>query len=388
MRSSELSVTRPVASCDLSFQLAALRVYTFRYPLTTPVKTSFGVMRDRPAVIIEAEDRDGIRGWGEVWCNFPTVGAEYRARLATMLGNDLLIGHRYDSPGAAFRALTDRTAVLAIQCGDAGSLAQTIAGIDVALWDLAARRANLPLWKLLGGAPRIGIYASGIGPDKVGETVANAYLGGFRAFKFKVGFGRARDRANLEEAFAAARDCPVMADANQGWSVAEAVAMKEILCSRKLTWLEEPIRADESEQSWQTVARELTIPLAAGENIRKESGFQDMLRQGNVAVIQPDIGKWGGFTGCLGIGRLVRRQGYRFCPHWLGGGVGLVAAMHLLAAVGGDGLMEVDVNENPLRDELMPWADWMCDGAVTLPPDPGLGAAPDLDKMRAWRIIL
>ncbi|HET8610262.1 MAG TPA: mandelate racemase/muconate lactonizing enzyme family protein [Burkholderiales bacterium] len=388
MRGGEPSAARPLSECDLSFELAALRVYAFRYPLATPVRTSFGVMQDRPAVIIEVENRDGICGWGEIWCNFPTVGAEYRARLATMLGNDLLIGHRYDSPGAVFRDLTDRTAVLAIQCGDDGSLAQTIAGIDVALWDMAARRANLPLWKLLGGAPHIGIYASGIGPDKVGETVASAYLGGFRAFKFKVGFGQTRDRANLEEAFAAARDCPVMADANQGWNVAEAMAMKEILCSRKLTWLEEPIRADESERSWQTVARELTIPLAAGENIRKESGFQEMLRQGNVAVIQPDIGKWGGFTGCLGVGRSVRRQGYRFCPHWLGGGVGLVAAMHLLAAVGGDGLMEVDVNENPLRDGLMPWADWMRDGAVALPPGSGLGAVPDLDKMRAWRIIL
>ena len=66
-------------------------------------------------------------------------------------------------------------------------------------------------------------------------------------------------------------------------------------------------------------------------------------------MIQPDMAKWGGFTRCLSVARRIRAAGLRYCPHFLGGGVGQLASAHLLAAVGGEGLLEIDANPNPLR---------------------------------------
>ena len=168
--------------------------FVFRYPVATPVKTSFGTMHDRPAVFIRIEDADGAVGWGEAWCNFPTVGAEHRARLVKEVLGPLLLGRTYDSPRAAFEEIGVRVAILALQSAETGPLAQAIAGLDIALWDLAARRAGEPLWRFLGGTDsRLQVYASGINPDRPEVAVARMRARGHRAFKLKIGFGEALD---------------------------------------------------------------------------------------------------------------------------------------------------------------------------------------------------
>ena len=130
-------------------RIMRLQVRVFRHPIARPVITSFGVMKDRPCVLVCAEDDQGVRGWGEVWCNFPSVGAEHRARLVNSVLWPMLEGRRFASPREAFAQMSAATAVLAIQSGEPGPLAQAIAGVDLALWDLVARRAGLPLWRVL-----------------------------------------------------------------------------------------------------------------------------------------------------------------------------------------------------------------------------------------------
>jgi L-alanine-DL-glutamate epimerase-like enolase superfamily enzyme len=125
--------------------------FVVRAPIAIPVRTSFGEMHERPAVFVRVTDRDGAVGWGEVWCNFPACGAEHRARLVETVLRPLLLGRSFAGPAAAFADLSQRTAVLAIQSGEPGPIAQTIAGVDLALWDLCARRAGQPLWRYLGG---------------------------------------------------------------------------------------------------------------------------------------------------------------------------------------------------------------------------------------------
>src|SRR3546814_16875627 len=87
-----------------------------------------------------------------VWCNFPGCGAEHRGRLVATVLAPLLTGRDVQDPVLEWRRLTEATRILALQSGEAGPFAQAIAGIDIALWDLAARRAGLPLWRLPGGA--------------------------------------------------------------------------------------------------------------------------------------------------------------------------------------------------------------------------------------------
>src|ERR1041384_1666678 len=145
------------------FKIRSVQAFCYRYPLTTPVVTSFGKMTSRPAVFVRVEDEDGQVGWGEAWCNFPSTGAEHRARLINEVLAPAAVGLSFTEPSQVFEKLTQGTSVLALQSGEAGPFAQAIAGIDLALWDLYAKRNKTPLWKLLGGSGgTIRVYATGI----------------------------------------------------------------------------------------------------------------------------------------------------------------------------------------------------------------------------------
>ncbi|WP_454914917.1 mandelate racemase/muconate lactonizing enzyme family protein [Xanthobacter sediminis] len=366
--------------------LRSVEAFCYRYPLATPVVTSFGRMGDRPAVLIRVEDADGVVGWGEAWCNFPPVGAEHRTRIVREILAPLMTGSTFAHPSEAFAAMTRATAVMALQSGEPGPFAQAIAGIDIALWDLHARRLGEPLWRLLGGAsPTIGVYASGINPTDAAITAARAHAAGHRAFKLKIGFDPAQDDANIAAIRAAVGDLPLAVDANQGWGRDEACRRAAQIARFDLAWLEEPLRADSPREDWRAVAAAGGPTLAAGENVAGAAAFEALLREGVVGVVQPDMAKWGGFTGCVPVGRAIREAGRRFFPHYLGGGIGLLASAHLLAGIGGDGLLEVDCNDNPLRDLLCGPAGRIVDGTVTLSEAPGLGFTPDLAALAAWR---
>ncbi len=366
---------------DTSFEIAAIEAFVFRAPADPPVRTSFGIMHSRPALLVRLIDTDGITGWGEVWCNFPSVGAEHRARLLTEILRHALCGCKWPSPQACFEALTAKMHILAIQSGEPGPLAQAIAGIDIAVWDILGKRSGQPLWKLLGGSDTVEVYASGINPDEPLRMVEEKAREGYTAFKLKVGFDDDRDVANVRSLRAAlGNGATLMVDANQGWNMEQASAMIARLEPYDLTWIEEPVAADTPLAHWRLLAQRTSIKLAAGENLRGVTAFEAAGDEGGLRVIQPDLGKWGGFSGCLQVGRYAQQQGRWFCPHWLGGGIGLMASMHLKAALGGNGYVEVDSNPNPLREMLAEPGFTVNRGHVTLSGRPGLGVEPMLDQ--------
>jgi D-galactarolactone cycloisomerase len=368
------------------FAIRSVEAFCYRYPLSTPVVTSFGRMLDRPAVFVRVEDDDGHAGWGEVWANFPSVGAEHRARIVNEILAPAITGFAATEPSDVFEKLTQATSVLALQSGESGPFAQTIAGIDLAVWDLHARRRNTALWKLLGGAGgKIPVYASGINPTGSRQMAEAALSRGHRALKLKVGFDLAADRANLAALRELVGDGMLAADANQAWSMERAIEVAPQLGEFNLAWLEEPIRADCPWQQWQTLRKSIDVPLAAGENIASHAGFQQALGDDVLRVVQPDIAKWGGLSVCSGIASDILASGRMFCPHYLGGGIGLLASAHLLAGVGGGGWLEFDSNDNPLRDRFCGPVINISDGAVTLSDDPGLGIEPDLSSIEMYR---
>ncbi|HVX76526.1 MAG TPA: mandelate racemase/muconate lactonizing enzyme family protein [Bradyrhizobium sp.] len=369
-----------------AFTIRNLQAFCYRYPLSTPVVTSFGRMLNRPAVFVRVEDTDGHVGWGEVWSNFPSVGGEHRTRLVNEILAPAIVGRTSSEPAEIFDMLTQGTSVLALQSGEAGPFAQAIAGIDLAIWDLHARRRHVPLWKLLGGyGPTIRVYASGINPTGSRQTAEAALARGHRALKLKIGFEPAGDRANLASLRELVGDGMLAADVNQGWTIDRALELAPTLAEFNLAWLEEPIRADRPWQEWQNLRKQARVPLAAGENVASRAGFAEVLGDDVLAVVQPDIAKWGGLTVCTGIARDILKSGKTFCPHYLGGGIGLLASAHLLAGVGGNGLLEVDANDNPLRDRFCGPVASVKDGAVTLGEDAGLGIEPDLASIEQYR---
>lgn len=365
--------------------ISRVQCWVLRAPSPKPVANAFGAMTNRPAVFLRVSASDGAWGWGEVFCNFPQVGAEHRARLVDSLFAPLLNGMGTADPSAV-RALLDRkTRQMAIQCGEPGPFAQITGAIDQALWDLSARRAGVPLWRHLGGTRgEVNVYASGIGPDDVTSIALRKRAEGFRAFKLKVGFGADRDRTNLASLREAlSEDATIMTDANQAWTPEDAVVRIAELAPYKPHWIEEPILADHTREVWRKVAGASAVPLAAGENLRGIEAFDEAIAAGYLAFVQPDVGKWGGITGCREVSQRAAKRGVTFCPHWLGGGVGLAASMHLLAAVGTQAsYAEVDANPNPLREEVFQMR--VQEGIVTLSDAPGLGIEPDLDRLARY----
>ncbi len=339
-------------------------------------------------VLVRIEDDRGSVGWGEVWCNYPSCGAEHRARIATAVIAPLLLGRTIDDPHELWRSLTLQTEVLAIQSGERGPIAQVIAGIDIALWDLVARRAGTPLWRLLGGREAtIGVYASGLNPDDPESVAIAAREAGFRAFKLKVGFEDTRDEHNLKVLRdALGPDVLLMVDANQAWDLDRAKLAVRRFAMHELAWIEEPMRADATLADWSALAAAASVPLAAGENFSSRAEFDTAIARRSVTVLQPDIAKWGGFSACFPTATAIRAAALRYCPHYLGGGLGLMASAHLLAAVGGDGLLEIDVNENPLRKILAGPVNNVEQGCVTLSERPGLGIDPDLADLAQFAI--
>ena len=371
--------------------LARVEAHVFRTPIKEPVRTSFGTMTERVAVFVSAEDADGARGWGEIWCNFPNAAAEHRALLFADIVAPRALGRPVDDPVALWGEIDRALHVLRIQSGDAGALSAAAAGLDLALHDLRARKRGLPLWRALGGTDDrpVPVYGSGINPGpRAVDTVARLRDAGYRAFKIKVGFGEETDLASLRPAARSLRAGErLMVDANQGWDLRSACAILPGLAEFGLGWIEEPLMADRPLHEWAQVAAVAPTQLAAGENLRGAGGFQEVIDSGLLGVIQPDAAKWGGHSGCLPVAKTALAAGRLFCPHFLGGALGLIHSLHLLAAVRGPGLLEVDANANPLREGLLGDLMTVREGSVALPGGQGLGLEPDIKSLAALRTL-
>jgi L-alanine-DL-glutamate epimerase-like enolase superfamily enzyme len=218
--------------------------------------------------------------------------------------------------------------------GRGGPTVLALSAVDIALWDLKARRAGLPLWKFLGGHDaRVPCYAGGIDlelsiDDLIAQTDGNLERG-FRAIKMKVGRKRlAEDVARL----AAMRkhlgeNFPLMVDANMKWSADEAIRAARAFLPYDPTWLEEPISPDDV-AGHARVVREGGLPVAAGENLRTIWEFRHLIASGGVTYPEPDVTNCGGVTAFMKIAHLAECFNLPVTSH---GAHDLT--VHLLAAV-------------------------------------------------------
>lgn len=352
---------------------------------TTPFATTVSSF---VTLLIRADDTDGGVGWGEAWCNFPRFGGQYRARIVADLIAPMVINQTITGVAQTFADLEQRLAIAAIQSGDRGAFAQALAGVDIALWDLAARRAEQPLWRLLGGeSAEIGTYAS-LGAAKTAIGAVDLALDrGFQHFKVRA----YEDVSDHLDALSAIRrsigDAAGLAvDANQSWSLDRAGDMVRQLSGFHLDWVEEPLPATAPQSKWAQLADRAPMPLAAGENLYGHEAFKPYIASGSIKICQPDATKWGGISGVLPLAREIRAARRRYSPHFFSGAVGLLASAHLLAAAGGDGLLEVGSHPYPpsLRDELVPLPE-VRDGRWRLSDQPGLGVKPSEEIIGRFR---
>lgn len=371
-------------------KISRIDVWCYRVPIAKRVETSFGAMTSRPAVFVRLEDTDDAFGWGEIFANWPAAGAEHRVRLLMEDVSDLVLGQVFAQPSDLFERMIRQTHIRALQCGEWGSFAHVIAGLDVAFNDLQARRAGLPLAQFLNPDAAISVptYASGIHIRDAERIIDESRALGFDTFKVKVGFDQNTDIEGVKRICAMLDDSErLFTDANQAWGAADAISFLEAIKDHNVGWLEEPLPADASAADWHRVASSTTIPLAGGENIVGDAGFADAIGGGIFGVIQPDVAKWGGVSKCREIGLKATAEGRLYCPHFLGGGIGLAASAAVLASVEGEGLLEVDSNDNPLRGAFDLWRQGDDRSQFCISDQPGIGITDLPDEITKYETL-
>jgi L-alanine-DL-glutamate epimerase-like enolase superfamily enzyme len=287
-----------------------------RIPVTPPRGDAIQKFTTLELPIVRLTDAAGRTGLGFGY----TIGTGGRAIVALLEDELLPLLTARDS--RAIAALTDEL-TRSIHALTPGCLTSTaVAAIDVALWDLAGHRTGTPLWLLLGGArDRVPVYNTDVGwldrpLDEVVALSVEAVRHGFRALKLKVG---KPDPHEDRERVARVRDAvgprvALMIDANQAWSIDEAIRRLGLLEAFELAWIEEPLPATDVE-GYATLGRHTHIPRAGGESLYSPAAFADYVRRGALDILQPDIARVGGLTNALRVCHLALTAGLRVAPH-------------------------------------------------------------------------
>jgi L-alanine-DL-glutamate epimerase-like enolase superfamily enzyme len=308
--------------------IASLETGFYRVPLPIPLSDStHGTMRAFELITARVRDADGAEGVGYTY----TVGRNGGA-VRDILSRD--IPEIVDVADAdQIELLWDRLWWGLHYGGRGGAAVLAMSAFDMALWDLKARRARLPLWKLLGGHdPRVPCYAGGIDLelplDALLRQTDDNLAKGFRAIKMKV--GRRLLAEDVERAAAMRRRLgdgfPLMVDANMKWSADQAIRAARALALYDLTWLEEPVSPDDV-AGHVRVVREGGLPVAAGENLHTLWEFRQLIAAGGVTYPEPDVTNCGGVTVFMKIAHLAEAFNLPVTSHGAHD-----ATVHLLAA--------------------------------------------------------
>lgn len=338
-----------------------------RVPLTRPWAsdvTSVGVTATH---VVRS---DGVEGWGFSWT--PQIGAE--AALALLVHDiaPFAIGRDAD-PAALWDSLWRHLH----EAGGGGLTTIALAGLDLALWDAAARARDLSVADLLGRTrPSVRAYGSGVNLhyslEELCAQVARWIDAGFTAVKIKVG---KTDLAEDVERVAAVRallgpDRGLMIDANQRWDLERATRSVTALSAFAPAWIEEPLRADDL-AGHAELARRIGVPIAVGENLHTAYRFAEYLDAGAAQIVQPNIVRVGGITPFRRIAALAAEHDVPLHPHLLPELSGQLA----LTLAGGDPLVEdvEDAGFGPLGALVDPSPVAIADGRLTDLPHLGLG---------------
>ncbi|MEO0912467.1 MAG: mandelate racemase/muconate lactonizing enzyme family protein [Pseudomonadota bacterium] len=286
----------------------------YRIPLDTPLTDAMhGTQTAFEVITVQVTDAEGATGVGYTFTPGQNGGSIHAAARETLLP---AMGEDADRIEYLWEKIWWHT-----HYGGRGGAAHfALSAFDTALWDLKAKHAGLPLWRLLGGYdPAVKAYAGGIDLDLTADELLAQTDGnlskGFRAIKMKVG----RDRlAEDVEKIAAMRehlgpDTPLMVDANMKYTVEEALRAARAFAPYDLTWFEEPIPPDNL-MGHKRLTDHSEIPIAAGENLRTINDFANLIAHG-VAFPEPDVTNCGGVTSFMKVAHLAEAHGLPVTSH-------------------------------------------------------------------------
>lgn len=360
--------------------IAAIEAIPLRIPLKAdlPGAALWGAaLTAADSLLVKVTTDDGTVGWGEA---FGLRGAALAAHALDELVAPLCLG----ADATEIAALMDQVQRKLHVFGRGGAITYALSAVDIALWDIAGKRAGVPIATLLGGGPReMSCYASlacYTEPQRVRAAVRRVVDAGFAAIKLH----ESQLPAILAARDEAGPDIALIIDAGCAWTLPHAQAVATELAEIGLLFLEEPLWPPENFAGLAELRRSTGLPLSSGENIGTTMEFERLLNAGAVDFVQPSPAKMGGITEARRVFRLAAAYHVEVMTHSFYDGPGLLAAIQTAAALGSaDAMIEwrwFDLEASIYGDALAP-----SDGRIAVPRGPGLGIDPDPDVISACR---
>jgi L-alanine-DL-glutamate epimerase-like enolase superfamily enzyme len=358
-----------------------VEVYTLQVPIGRTVGDSRLSITDVYWIVVELTTEDGHVGTG--WMGSLGFAPELLERFVVSQFSELLLGRDPFETAAIHEDLRRQT----IYYGELGMSAWPRGAIDVALWDLKAQAAGEPLYRFLGGdRGRVQAYASSMdstrGVDELADLHAQYAAEGFRAFKTKLGDDPPRREAErvrtVREAIGPEAD--LFVDANQAWTVKEAIDVVDRLDPFDVGWVEEPI-SEFDLAGHRRLAQRMDPPLATGEMYYRPERFRWLLEDGGIDIAQPDLIRAGGISGQFEIATLANRYSVPVATHFY-----YAVSGHVVAAAPNGAIVEYipEYDIAPIL-ETPPTIE---DGDLVLPDRPGHGYRIDPDARETYEVTL
>ncbi|BCW38497.1 L-talarate/galactarate dehydratase [Arthrobacter sp. StoSoilB3] len=357
-----------------------VKLSTARLPLSVPIsdaKVFTGRQKPMTEVVFlfaEITTEQGHRGLGFSYSKRAGGPAQYAHAKEVAEG---IIGEDPNDIGKIYTKLLWAGASV----GRSGVATQALAAIDIALYDLKAKRAGLPLAKLLGSyRDSVQTYNTSGGflnatLAEVKERATQSIDDGIGGIKIKVGLPDSKEDlrrvAGVREHIG--WDVPLMVDANQQWDRATALRMGRQLEEFNLIWIEEPLDAYDFE-GHAHLAQLLDTPIATGEMLASVAEHKGLINANGCDIIQPDAPRVGGITQFLRLAALADERGLGLAPHFA-----MEIHLHLAAAYPREPWVEHFDWLDPLFEERLETKN----GRMIVPDRPGLGVTLS-EQARAW----
>ena len=382
-------------------KITALKSHVLARPLSEPLGYSQQFYTRRTAHLVEVRTDEGLIGWGEVF-GAGNVALANKAIVERVIA-PLMTGE----DAYARDYLWHKVYNLLRDHGQKGMPIQALSGVDIALWDIAAQAAGLPLWRYLGGGRRrVPVYGYGMmlrQDNDLGTVFADEarrlQRQGYSALKMKVGLGTRAD-VRLAQAVRAAvgEETLLMVDANHCYTTSDAFYVGQALDELGVYWFEEPV-APEDRDGYRFLRERLSTNIAGGEAEFTRWGWRDLLREKCLDIAQPEVCGLGGISEYLKVQALLHAHFVPIVNHVWGSAVAVAVNLHLLSAMpdlpGGmhpwQPMLEHDTTPNPFRDELpqepLGLARQIAEcGAVSPPSAPGIGVAPKPEVLARYAV--
>lgn len=352
-----------------------------------PPRDGLSGIAKRDVFLVKVYTDEGISGIGE---GFALGSLESTAMIVKEILKPLLIGEDPTHIEGLWQKMYRRS----FRVGRRGIVLAAISAIDIALWDILGKKANLPVYQLIGAArsqlqayASAGYYLEGKGIEELASEMEGYKQQGFQAVKMKVG-GESLD-TDIERVRTAREalgpGIKLAVDANNAWDYPTALKFARAIEPYDIFFFEEPLSSDDLYGSVK-LARDTDIPIAGYETEYTRYGLREFIVKDAVDIVQTDAIWTGGISEARKIGILASTFGKACIPHFSASAVSLAANLHFGASLANVHWFELTMDDNPLRTDLAKTAIEVENGCLHLSDRPGLGIELNEELIAEYRV--